>query len=128
MEGLSSADNIQGAPADMLIEILKAKSIPIVLKWVDDFVLFHTPKLSESHSLIDLQYSYDITTILSITDLLGIPWHPIKAKGQDFHSTVSYVGFIWSLDSHSISLSCKKSIKYLAKVTAFLSNASGKVS
>jgi len=128
MEGFFSAGNIQGAPADTLIKILEANSIPIVLKWVDNFIFFCTPKLSESHSLTDLQYRNDITAILSITNPLGIPWHPIEAKGQDFHSTVSYVGFIWSLDSHSISLSCKKSIKYLAKVTAFLSNASGKVS
>src|SRR5882724_3542878 len=65
MEGLSSAGNIQGALTDALIKIFKARSIPRVLKWVDDFVFFCTPKPSESPSPTDLQYSYDITTILS---------------------------------------------------------------
>jgi len=54
MEGFFSAGNIQGAPADTLIKILEANSIPIVLKWVDNFIFFCTPKLSESHSLTDL--------------------------------------------------------------------------
>jgi len=40
MEGLSSASNIQGFPADALVTIFSLKSISPVLKWVDDFILF----------------------------------------------------------------------------------------
>src|SRR5882724_3503981 len=89
---------------------------------------FSAPPSCQNHTLTDLHFNYDMTTMLSITYLLGIPWHPFKSKGHDFQSTVSYVGFIWSLDSCSISLSCKKHTKYLAKVIMFLSNALAKVS
>jgi len=51
-----------------------------------------------------------------IMDPLGIPWHRIDVKGQEFRSTVPYVGFIWNLEHHSISLSAKKQLKYLSKV------------
>src|SRR5882724_3205644 len=115
MEGLSSAGNIQGAPIDTLIAILKSKSIPNVLKWVDDFVFFCIPSTIPPilHSHTHFQYDYNLSTILSITNLLGIPWPSIQSKGKYLQSMVSYVGFIWSLDNHSVSLSYKICIKYL---------------
>jgi len=58
---------------------------------------------------------------------LGVPWHPIESKGQDFQSMVSYIGFIWSLENHSVSLSYKKCSKYLSKVSNFLSNATNHI-
>jgi len=128
MEGLSLAGNIQGAPTDALIKIFKSKSIPNVLKWVDDFVFFRIPLSPASQMSTEFQCSYDIMSIWSITDLLGIPWHPIEANGQDFNSTVMYLGFVWSLDDHSMSLPCKKHLKYLAKIAVFMSNTTGIVS
>jgi len=38
MEGLLTAGNIQGSPADTLVGNFKARSIDEVLKWVDYFV------------------------------------------------------------------------------------------
>src|SRR5882724_12140111 len=125
MEGLSSAGNIQGAPADALIAIFNAKSIPHVLKWVNDFVFFRVPihALPSTCSPQHIQYSYGIPTILSITAHLSVPWHPIEMKGQDFQSSVTYVGFVWDLDTRSVSLSDKKHKKYLAKIVNFLYKA-----
>jgi len=127
MEGLSTAGNIQGCPADALLAILRSKSIGPALKWVDDFVFFCTPSSSttdttgaESHA-----YSYDLSSVQNVTDPLRVPWHPIKAKGQDFGPSVSYVGFIRNLEDHSVSLSPKKCLKYLKKVrTSLLSSHS----
>src|SRR5882724_11657112 len=75
MEGLSSAGNIQGALMNALIAILKLKSIPNVLKWVNDFVFFHVPSTlpPNPHSCTHFQYDHDLSTILSITNLLHIP-------------------------------------------------------
>jgi len=75
MEGLSSASNIQGAPADVLIAIFKAKSIPHVLKWVDNFIFICVPILAPSStcSPLHIQYSYGLSTIISITNLLSVP-------------------------------------------------------
>jgi len=122
MEGLSSAGNIQGSPEDALVAIFKSKSIDHLLKWVDDFVFFCIPNNFSAMTHMDspFQYSYGLVAILAITELLGVPWNPVDVKGQDFQSVVPYVGFIWSLDKHTVSLSCKKCLKYATKVAAFL--------
>jgi len=39
----------------------------------------------------------------------GIDWF----KGQDFASSVMYVGLLWDLQNHSVSLPDKKCLKYL---------------
>ena len=130
MEHLSSASNIQGTPADALIAIFKLKAIPNVLKWVDDLLFFHIPSLHPPSILLPLlvHYDYEITTILAITNLLGVPWHLIESKGQEFQSVVTYIGFIWSFEDCSILLSCKKNTKYLSKVSALLSTTTKMVS
>jgi len=65
-------------------------------------------------------YSDDLSTIMELTDPLGVPWNPINIKGQDFNSMVLYVGFIWDLEHHSVSLLLKKCLKYLSKVHSSL--------
>jgi len=70
----------------------------------------------------------DIKSILEFTTPLGMPWHPVVAKGQDFTSSVPYVGLLGDLDKHMVSLSCKKCLKYLDKVLAFQSLTTSKVS
>src|SRR5882724_5068962 len=127
MEGLSTAGNIQGCPADALLAILSSKSIGQALKWVDVFVFFRTPSSSttDTSGAKSHAYSYDLSSIWNVTDPLRVPWHPIKAKGQDFGPSVSYVGFVWNLEDHSLSLSPKKCLKYLEKVrTSLLSSHS----
>jgi len=66
--------------------------------------------------------------IFWVTDPLGIPWHPIEKKGQDFGVMVKYVGFLWDLVHHKVSLPEKKCIKLLSKLDGFLSAASSSVS
>jgi len=130
MEGLSLAGNIQGVPADTFIAIFKANAFGPALKWVDDFVLFRTPSAGHVNEdgITEYVYSYDLSAVMAITDPLGIPWHPIDVKGQDFKSTVSYVGFVWDLEHHSVSLSPKKRLKYLDKVCSLLHASSSKIS
>jgi len=129
MEGLSSARNIQGSPADVLVAVLNSRSISPVLKWLDDFVLFRTPSSSyiDVDGIPNYTYSHDLSTVMDVTTPLGIPWHPVETKGQDFDSKVSYIGFIWDLKHHSVSLAPKKHLKYLAKVRSFLHAGSSKI-
>jgi len=65
-------------------------------------------------------YSFYLNTIFDITTPLGILWHLIETKGQDFASLVKYVGFQWDLESHCVSLPEKKQVKILAKIDSFL--------
>jgi len=94
IKGLSSASGIQGALADACIEILRANKITPVLKWVDDFVIFRSPSTS-SLSVDEYTFDYDLACIAQITDPLGIPWHAVLKKGQDFGSSFKYLGFLW---------------------------------
>src|SRR5882724_5050993 len=118
MEGLSTAGNIQGGPADALLAILHSKSIGPALKWVDHFVFFRAPTYCDTDAagMVSYSYSYDLASVMKIMDPLSIPWHPIEVKGQDFGLLVSYVGFMWNLELHTVSLSPKKRTKYLEKV------------
>jgi len=106
MEGLSAAGNNQGVPANALISILKFHRICHILKWIDDFCVFWTPIIENSP--LPLKYAFDISSIHSIMEPLGIPWHPIEIKGQEFAMTVPYIGFVWDLANHLVSLTTKE--------------------
>jgi len=84
MEGLLSSGNIQDIPADVLVAIIRSHGVNNILKWVDDFCFFHSPSSSCTDGQGGLQhhYSIDITSILSVMDPLGVPWHPIMTKDK----------------------------------------------
>ena len=111
---------IQGTPADACIEILHANKISPIFKWVNNFVIFRSP--SGSHSLpIGGTYDYDLACMMWITDPLGIHWHPISKKGQDFGPSFKYLGFPWNLADHSVMLPKEKQCRILLKLRLFLS-------
>ena len=118
VEGLATAGSIQGTPADALIDIFQHHGIEHVFKWVDDVVIFRVP-VSPSRSALPA-FSFDLKMVFRITAPLGVPWHPIEKKGQDFASSVKYVRFLWDLDHRRVSLPDKKCIKLLAKIDNFL--------
>ena len=130
IEGLATAGGIQGTIADTCVTILKWQGIRPVFKWVDDFVLFRSPSptttitRSFAPSTPDLHFPYDLTTILEFTAPLGIPWHSVTRKGQDFGTTFSYIGFFWNVSNHTVSISEEKKMRALAKVELFLLNPS----
>jgi len=128
VEGLSSAGGIQGMPADACIEILHANDIGPMFKWVDDFVIFRSP--SDRHASLtdrsyggvsDRTYGYDLTCVMQVTNPLGIPWHPISKKGQDFGPTFKYLSFFWNLSDRSVSLPKEKQCRLLLKIDLFMS-------
>jgi len=125
VEGLATAGGIQGCPADALLDILRHHRIEHILKWVDDVVIFRVPfpcSLASRH--ITYSYDFDLLSVFRITDPLGIPWHPIERKGQDFAFTVKYVGFLWDLEHWRVSLPEKKRLKLLSKLDLFISKGS----
>ena len=107
IEGLSSMGGIQGAPTDACIKILHANKITPILKWVDEYT-----------------FDYDLACIAQITDPLRIPWHLILKKGQDFGLSFKYLGFLWDLTVHSVSLPDEKHHRVLLKLNQFLGKPS----
>ena len=123
IEGLATAGCIQGTIADVCVELLKGAGIHPVVKWVDGFVFFCSPTTSLSQNApTPTLFTYDLDTILNFTSPLGIPWHPILRKGQDFGPTFAYIGFVWDLDSRSITITTEKKDQVLCKLTTFLIN------
>ena len=56
--GITTGANIQGEPADATTDILKAKVIPHVVKWVDDFNVIRHPPHFIPYPSGSLIYSY----------------------------------------------------------------------
>ncbi len=86
IEGLATTGGIQGTIADACITLLKWKGIHPVVKWVDNFIFFHSPTSPQPAlgNLLSTSFPYDLDSILGFMAPLGIPWHPISRKGQDF--------------------------------------------
>jgi hypothetical protein len=114
--GVSSASGIQGEVADATLDLLDVQKLGQGCKWVDDFVCVRVPiGQNLDGSFI---FSFDLSSIRQMTDPLGVPWHP--SKGSDFGATVIYVGFLWDLGDHTVSLPEPKCLKYQMKLTSFL--------
>jgi len=104
-------------PADACIKILQANNIGPIFKWVDEFIIFRSPStslpLTGQHC-----YDYDLTSVTSITDPLGIPWHPISKKGQDFN--LSNILASAGTCAQTVSLPEEKQDRVIQKLRHFL--------
>ena len=121
IEGLATAGGIQGTVADACLQILEYHGIKPVVKWVDDFVLFREPlpKLTPNSTTF---FPYNLADILSMTRPLGIPWHDVSKKGQDFTSSFDYVGFTWDIKQRTVHVPSEKQIHAINKIQYALSS------
>ena len=108
IEGLATARGIQGTIADPCIHILTLHGIAPVIKWVDDFVFFREPKSTSGVNNRPYTFRYSLSDILAITKPLGIPWHDISKKGQDFSTCFDYVGFCWDMAARTVTVPPEK--------------------
>ncbi|KAF5343250.1 hypothetical protein D9758_013431 [Tetrapyrgos nigripes] len=88
-----------------LVHILLHSGVEALVKWVDDFIFFHT---NGSYS-----YSYNESLIWSITEKLRWPWAHSKF--------LLYISFLWDLENKTIELPESKKVKYSNKITTWLS-------
>jgi len=108
IEGLATAGGIQGAMANAMVAPLKFHKVEPTIKWVDDFIFFRSPKILPSNLSSSSSFNFNLSTILGLTKLLGLPWHPISKKGHDFQSFFSYVSLYWNIASRMVSISNDK--------------------
>ena len=123
IEGLASAGGIQGHVANTCVAILHAHGIHPIFKWVDNFVIFHSPSPPPPCSSLSPEppqtYTYGLHQLLSITNPLSILWHPISSKGQDFNTHFKYLEFNWDLSARTVSLPPDKQQCALDKLALF---------
>lgn len=83
-----------------------------------------SPPLSDP-SLEFHMVKYTDTTMISLTSKksyiapLGVPWH--LEKGQPFLDMVEYLGFLWDIPNHHVTLTPSKCQKYIIQLSSFLS-------
>ena len=95
IEGLTTAGGIQGTVADVCLAVLEFHGVKPIVKWVNDFVFFCKPihpAIHPTHS-----FCYGLNDILAIMRSLGIKWHDVTKKGQDFRPSFTYVGSSWDI-------------------------------
>lgn len=69
-------------------------------------------------------YKHGLVDIYAESKPLGVPWHPLKWR--DFATLFIYLGLLWDLVSHTVTLPNEKREKYLHKLADVLSRlASG---
>lgn len=105
--GLASSCGVFGAVADMLVALYHAGGFPLLLKWVDDFILFRRP--GETFTEEDF---------IRFTGRLGVPWGLDKTR--DFATRQKYIGFIWDLVQRSVSLPPEKLAAVLQLISEWL--------
>ena len=66
----------------------------------------------------DARYSYNFEDIDRFSANLGIPWE--RSKDLPFASSTSYIGFVWDLESLTVSLSPEKRQKYSLSIEDWL--------
>lgn len=130
--GLSTAGGIQGNVADATVDILTCSNLGPIKKWVDDHTLFRYAisggLLLPDGSTSPFIYNHGLIEIYAESEPLGVPWHPLKWR--DFASLFIYLGLLWDLISHTVTLPNEKREKYLRKLTSLLSHlaAGGRIS
>ncbi|THH20436.1 hypothetical protein EUX98_g8586 [Antrodiella citrinella] len=115
--GIASGPGIQGEPMDAVVDIIEAHEIKPNKKWVDDLINFRSPlgvdPVSDAYV-----YAYGLTDIFRVTAPLGVPWHPKKIT--DYSHEVVYLGFLWNLQTRTVSLPDTKREKYTGKLMKVL--------
>ena len=99
IEGLVTTGGIQGTIADACLGILDFHGIRPTIKWVDDFIFF----CELTYLLGRPQFHYNLSDILVLTKPLGIPWHSISKKGQDFTFHFNCVRFHWDISTKCVT-------------------------
>src|SRR5882672_11862676 len=81
VKGLATAGGIQGCVADATLDLLKFHKLEPAVKWVDNFIFFRFPLTLTCASPSAPSFSFNLSSILTITKPLGISWHPLSRKG-----------------------------------------------
>ncbi|KAJ8473727.1 hypothetical protein ONZ45_g16190 [Pleurotus djamor] len=113
--GARPSESNSGEIANAALDIWSELGVGPTRKWCDDMVVLRAPLPGPP----PFSYPYDRLSALQLIEPLNIPWHP--EKGQDFGSQFTYVGLFWDLDRKEVSLPEPKRVKFLARVSTFLS-------
>jgi hypothetical protein len=112
--GLSMAGSIQGYITDVTVNILHTMELSPIRKWVNDHLFFRYLAgggiTLVDGSVTEFSYSHGLVEIYNKSCPLGMPWHP--KKWCNFTSIFIYLGLLWDIVCHTVTLSDEKQKKY----------------
>lgn len=110
--------------ANAIVDIWRAEGVDPIFKYEDDLAIIRTPVAGGPFSDTNgFSYGYDKVDMLSRIAPLHVPWHPDKGSPV-FASVMTFIGLSWDLTLKTVSLPDHKRLKYLTRVTSFLSQFS----
>ena len=121
--GASGSESNSEEPRDFAVEVWALLDVDLIVNRSDDLNIFCFPIDGDGSSESPFIYRYNSEQILLLVASLGILWHPLEKKGQDFSFTTTYTGFNWDIPKCLVSLPEKKRIKFLNRVSEFKSSA-----
>ena len=101
--GASGSESSLEEPRDFTVDVWALLKVDPIINWSDDLNIFHFPIAGDGSNESPFTYRYDANQILSLVASLGIPWHPLEKKGQDFSFTTTYTGFNWDIPKLLVS-------------------------
>ncbi len=118
--GARSSESNSGQISGCTMEIWRYEGISPSFKWSDDHTIFRFPVRGDGSLNNPFVFSYDSRRVLDSVASLGVPWHPLTQKGQDFSNSFVYVGFAWDIQRRHVRLPDEKRLKYLDLTRSFL--------
>lgn len=120
--GLATAGGVQGNVADATVDILHSMDLGPIKKWVDDHLFFRYATgggiILPDGSHTPFTYAHGLVDIYAKSSPMKVPWHPKKWK--DFAFIFTYLGFLWDLLLHTVTLPDEKRFKYRNKLADVL--------
>jgi len=117
--GASCASSNAGMIGNAIVDIWISEGVTPILKYEDDLNCFRFPVQDGPFSNNGLCYAYDRASMLSRISSLNVPWHPDKGD-LVFSSTTTFLGLLWDLENHHVSLPEHKRLKFLNRVLTFI--------
>ncbi len=118
--GARSSESNSGQISGCTMEIWRYEGISPSFKWSDDHTIFRFPVKGDGSPSNPFIFPYDSQRVLDSVVPLGVPWHPLTQKGQDFSNSFVYVGFAWDIQRRLVQLPEAKRLKYLDLTRSFL--------
>jgi hypothetical protein len=107
-----------------IIDIWTSKGIGPIVKYEDDVNVFRIPTSDGTFADGDYHYAYDKDEAARRILPLQVPWHDSKGD-PTFLFVQVYIGFLWNLPNHTVSLPPDKLSKFRERVRTFLNQYEG---
>ena len=117
--GASCASSNAGMIGNAIVDIWISEGVAPLLKYEDDLNCFRFPVHDGPFLDNGLRYAYDRASMLSRISSLNVPWHPDKGD-LVFSSTTTFLGLLWDLENHHVSLPEHKRLKFFNRVLIFI--------